>query len=833
MKKQFALLISLMLFEVGAIYAQDLTAIGATTKQYTAEHPIEKAYLQLDKPYYAAGDTIYFKGYVTIGPEHKLSALSGVLHAELIGPGGKLVRREQLQMVAGTAWGDFALADSLKAGTYRLRAYTNWTRNEGEDSFFEQAIAVGRISHEKQPGSGAPKGTIARHNGKYNQPDVQFLPEGGSLVAGVPARVAVKCVDTAGLGQNITGKIEDDAGNVVAELTTRHLGMGVFALIPQSGKSYKARINIPGDESFTVPLPGVQAEGFTLSVNNSRQDSVFIKIATNEKTLAANKNKPFYFIAQSGGKVCYTAGANLGMTSYTAGFAKSSFPTGIVRFTLFSSAGEPLNERLAFIDNNSRLKLELKTEKATYNSREQVKLTLNTKDKQDKAVPGSFSVSVTDETKVPADTIDENNILSNLLLTSELKGTVEQPAYYFSKKDEKTAADLDNLLLTQGYRYFAWKRVLDKEQASMQYPAENKLTISGIVKKGGKPFPGAKVTLFSKEDGPFKQDTLSDGNGHFAFKELLFTDGTHLLVQAKVKKGQENVTLELDTIGSPPSMKTKVGEVQTDLSVYMENARLFNQELQKYDINKHALALKEVKIKAKKEPSIPHSQNLNGPGNADFVFGPRELEKMICGRIVDCLQGVIPGVTFDLNGYPLNNRVIDFIAPSATPRDLSDKQTSPAEHRMAIMIDGHYVGAEEFRDLRPDDIEGIEVIKSLKYGVIYGSRMAKGGLIVTTKRAHKPIYTNEEEPGVTTFIFSGFYKAREFYSPQYDNLKTNQRMADLRTTIYWQPDVVTDKDGRASFTYFNADGKGTYRVVVEGIDADGNLGRQVYRYEVK
>jgi uncharacterized protein YfaS (alpha-2-macroglobulin family) len=88
-------------------------------------------------------------------------------------------------------------------------------------------------------------------------------------------------------------------------------------------------------------------------------------------------------------------------------------------------------------------------------------------------------------------------------------------------------------------------------------------------------------------------------------------------------------------------------------------------------------------------------------------------------------------------------------------------------------------------------------------------------------------------PNIVAFAPKGYYKAREFYSPRYDDPKTNNPMADLRSTIYWNPNVATDKDGKASFEYFNADNKGSYRVVIEGIDGNGNLGRQVYRYRVE
>jgi len=222
--------------------------------------------------------------------------------------------------------------------------------------------------------------------------------------------------------------------------------------------------------------------------------------------------------------------------------------------------------------------------------------------------------------------------------------------------------------------------------------------------------------------------------------------------------------------------------------------------------------LKEVVVKDQRIKPIPHSDNLNGSGNADQVLTAKDLAKFNCVRIADCLSGVLAEVVFR-KGRPLNVRA----------------QQAP----MAIVIDGNFVDPDIFNDLNPDDIEGIEVLLSPHYGAIYGAQMANGGLIITTKRGKQASAYQRYAPGVITYMPKGYYKAREFYSPQYDNPKTNKQMPDLRSTIYWQPNIITDKDGKASFEYFNADGKGTYRVVIEGIDADGNLGRQVYRYKVE
>src|ERR1700748_45330 len=152
---------------------------GAGLNTYISNHPVEKTYLQFDKPYYAIGDTIYFKAYLTISAQHKLSALSGILYTDLIGPENKIARSLKLQIIAGVAWGDFTLADTLKGGNYRIRAYTNWMRNGDESAFFEQMLPVGSATAVRIPESGEPKNRKAAANVINKKSGVQFLPEGG------------------------------------------------------------------------------------------------------------------------------------------------------------------------------------------------------------------------------------------------------------------------------------------------------------------------------------------------------------------------------------------------------------------------------------------------------------------------------------------------------------------------------------------------------------------------------------------------------------------------------------------------------------------------------
>jgi hypothetical protein len=133
------------------------------------------------------------------------------------------------------------------------------------------------------------------------------------------------------------------------------------------------------------------------------------------------------------------------------------------------------------------------------------------------------------------------------------------------------------------------------------------------------------------------------------------------------------------------------------------------------------------------------------------------------------------------------------------------------------------------------NISSVEVLRTIGNTAIYGSRGGGGVMIINTKRGGELNYNASQmyAPGIITYTPKGYYSSRQFYSPAYDDPKTNTVLADLRTTIFWKPSIITDASGNASFEYFNAGSKGTYRVVVEGINEDGYLGRQVYRYKVQ
>ena len=781
---------------------------------------IEKAYLHLDKPYYAAGDDIWFKAYVTAGGKHTLSTISGVLNVELINTANRIEHSVKLPLVSGLSWGDFKLPDTIKSGYYRIRAYTQWMRNAGTEYFFNKTVYIGNAiaaattnaaGHKKsdQKKLDQVKTEAVANRRQSAVTDVQFFPESGNLLYGINSTVAFKAVGPDGLGKDIKGVITDQNNNEIVRFSSRHIGMGEFNLLPSEGKTYKALITFADGSEKGINLPTPQNKGYVMHIDNSDPLFIELKIDRGKNDDIGGVN----LLVQSGGEVYYAAQSRAQQSTITTMIPKSKFPSGIAQFTLFSDKGEPLNERLVFIQNNTPLNLSVDPEGTNFTSRGKMKISVTAKNGTGKSVFGNFSVAVTDETKVPVNESAESTIFSNLLLTSDLKGYVEDPGYYFIPQNDEAVEDLDVLMLTQGYRRFEWKQVLTG-LATPKYQPETSLAISGKLRSlgGGKAVPFGKVTLLSSSGGFAMLDTVADDQGRFVFKNLQFKDSMKFVIQSKKNKGSKNLRIEMDSINPPPVTWAMLPAASdTGFSVYMNNSKqVYDKEIS-YGIKTKVTALKEVEIRDKMIKM--NSSNLNGPGNADQVVLTKDLPPG-GGTIAEWMMGKLRGVFFQFN--PEEQVYFPCTYESGKPV------------RMKMMLDGIIIDANTLASLPPEIIESVEVLRSGSYTAVYGNDAYNGLILFNTKKG----VDYKASANMKIYMPQGYYKAREFYSPQY-NEPANKPKVDLRTTIYWNPNVATDKDGKASVEYFNADAKGNYRVVIEGIDANGNLGRQVYHYRVE
>jgi len=818
MKKIVFALLLIAAFNLCAYAQSDSTAKSASyrLKSYLSAHIAEKTYLQFDKPYYAAGDTIYFKAYVTVGERHVLSRLSGVLHVDLINTGNKIDQTIKLQLDSGVAHGDFALPDSLPDGSYKVRAYTQWMRNNNEDGFFYKTIEVGSIKNARMPES------LVRSPIKVtNKADIQFFPEGGSLVTGIHSKVAFKAIGTNGLGINVNGVVTDNENKEIVSFASGHLGMGYFYLSPVEGKTYKAKLTFADGTQSISDLPKPDPKGIVLLVNNDSIPKASVRIAANSAYYLENRNKAYSVVIYSGGTAT-TVTCKLDSPVITMDILKRRLHTGIATVTLFSPVVEPLCERLLFIQNYDQLNLSVSSDKTAYAKREKVNIKLAAINRAGNPSAGNFSVSVTDESKVPVDENGENTIISNLLLASDLKGYVEQPNYYFADTSTTARNNLDVLLLTQGYRRFEWKQVLDNSYPPIAYQPEKGLEIDGMVKNlFGKPINKGTITLLPSNGGPLLT-SITDDKGVFRFSNLIFYDTTHFVLSAVTANGKNSTKITYfndrpETVIAANHSQNVPKVADTAMIELLNNDKLQQDELVKYGHAKGVM-LKEVKIRSVKIGDDYRTQSLAGAGFADQVMHADEIER-VQGSLVTSLSGRLNGVNFK-NGKPY--LVMNLMM------GLGPKNFVPP---MLVVIDGNEVPDGDFMGLQASDVETVEVLKYASAS-IYGMDGSGGVLVITTKQGGGLKTKDISSIGILPITLMGFYKAREFYSPKYDNTAL-VKQRDFRSTIYWQPEVVTDKNGNASFDYYNADGAGTYKMVVEGIDDKGNLGRQVFRYKVQ
>lgn len=901
---RFLLITFSFLVQAGLVYSQDtlnLNTLIEKNQKLIDDYPTEKVYLHFDKPYYAVGDTIWFKAYIASGQDLP-SDLSKIVYVDLISEKDTLVKAMRLPVVNTSAYGSLTLDPLVyKSGNYRVRAYTYWMLNSDESYFFNKNIKIGNAINRKVITTISIKG--GNENGKpkadvqilYKDPsgkilpdarvswrlisnfeevskgrgntdsqgiltialtpeqntalevgvletiletadnkqitstfpiknifaeaDIQFFPEGGELIENVRSKIAFKAVGEKGLGVGVTGEIVDNAGKAVSSLSSQHLGMGILALMPEPGQSYKANLVFSNGVKKTVALPAARPAGISLSAVNADPTTLLLRITSNEAYFTSNRNQNFYIVGRSKGVICYAARASLTAASFAASIPKDKFPTGIAQITLFSSAGEPLTERLVFIKHQDVMTLAVNSDKKVYGARQPVKMTVTAKT-NNVPIQGNFSISVVNESKVPVDENKESTILSSFLLSSELKGYIEEPNYYFNQPNEQKRADLDVLMLTQGYRKFAYKDIIAGKLPLVNFLPEQGMEYSGTLRSAtGMPVAKGSLKLVVPESR-FYAEAITDIKGVFRFKNVVVPDSAEVSITARTANGGKNMMIMLDGAAFPTVTKNvnapdEVLNIDSILTPYLQNSerqyRMSTQMLQE-------VVVSAAPIKKTSHADFPALSGLSML--ADHTIDNERFKG--CNVMINCLQGAASGLTFADNAFYVT-RVYN----------------SGLRVPVAIFLDGMQIEANFLNNILPADVESVEIFLRDDLGLIDRTYGTNGVLSIYSKKdAKKPVSAEDLKRlfppnNVLTFSPQGFIKSREFYSPKYLSPESRTTGTDLRTTVYWNPRIFTDKDGKMSFEFYNGDNKGTFKAILEGTDIDGNLGRYIYRYKVE
>ena len=653
--------------------------------------------------------------------------------------------------------------------------------------------------------------------------DVQFMPEGGYMVAGINSVVGFKAIGEDCKSVDFSGTIVNSRNEQVCTFKSGHKGMGSFAFSPEAGMVYKAIVDLPDGTKKTYPLPEVKPIGTVLSVvNNEKSDSVTIKIT-------ATNNGSFTLLAQSRGLICYAAKVRVVANSKELKVPKSAFASGVVRFTLLNDAMTRLNERIIYIDHHDNLRVNVIADKPSYKPIDSIALHLEVKDSEGKPVQGSFSMSVVSNLQLSPNK-DSTSIAANLLLVADLKGDIEDPLYYFGNDPGRDRA-LDELMLTQGWTSFDWKDLFRPEK-SMPFMAQTDYSVSGkVINLFDKPVKGANVKLFSVYPF-FFTTTKTDEKGAFTLTGIPKTDSVSFIQARNDKDGTSTYEIQLDKPDWPVFSKNKLQFpwfVNTD-SVLLKSADTLLSHIDKLEKLEGlgGKILKEVTIKAKK--IIPRSFNLNGPGNADQTLDEHDLAKLPKTTLRELLKQKIKGYQSKglgdyMRHYIFNARVGGFIFDGVNPQWGA--------------LSGTFPNINELLDLyTSEDIKGIEIMYTGTFTSVYELRYFRipppfpvPFIEITTRQGVGPFL--RQTPGSVIYKPTLAVSNQQFYRPTYPVKNSAAAAFDTRTTIHWEPNILTDKDGKATITFYAAGQPATYTITVEGSNMNGNVGSFVKKIFIK
>lgn len=833
--------------------------------------PQEKIHLHTDKPVYIAGETIWFRAHVADAVIHT-PLVRQYVYAELVNPLDSVVKRVKIRPDSGAFSGYIELDQALPEGDYTLCAYTENMLNPGADYLFRKHLRVegplsatvstkvsfrfekgDRVTAEvifediktrkrvipeklsmrvnKQPFSQVRTDgdTVSRFAFRlpaesqqrvlsvataksmefipipFLQSDyeVSFFPEGGNLAAGTDCAVAFKALTPDGMPEKVTGQILDSAGNIYTSLESAHDGMGKFYMEADAEVKYFAVCTNKEGLEKRFELPPARRGVHSLQAETAG-DTIFISIL---RSADISDMQELFLILHTRGIVHYAEPWDNNYS--TVSFDRRDFPSGILQAVLFDAAMNPLSERLVFCLNQDQAIAGFNTDRQNYEKRQQVLADIRITRANGSPCSGSFSVSVTDDNDIIQDT--SVSIMTSLLLTSDLKGYINNPAFYFDETNPMADYALDLLMMTNGWRRYNIPEVVAGQFRKPAFPPKLGMEVRGTVRTLilGKPVEKATVAAFAWETG-YYEETLTDSEGRFAFRGIEFPDSTGFVIQALNKTGKPGVELIIDNDLFPrvekiPRKFTPGIEVLKDIE---QISKYITKADTRYTMENgmRTIYIEEVIIKAK------------APEKKDYSF-----------------SYYMPKVNQQSN-YMLDYSQIEEIHPISTSELIyhipftrveggkviieSMKYNLNGTLNAVLIIDDMIIHDYDIDMIDPYSIERIAVLKGAQATLLGGA--GAGGAIVITTRKGTSIYKEIPKFNIRTVSPMGYQVPAEFYSPRYDiQEKRVSGPPDLRTTIYWNPNVTATAEGEATFDFYTADAPAEYTVLIEGITSDG------------
>lgn len=801
--------------------------------------PREKAYLHFDNTSYYVGDTIWFKAYVTLAEKQMFSQISRPLYVELVDQTGHIADKQIIKLTQGEGNGQLVLPQSMLSGYYEVRAYTRWMLAFNEPQYFSRTFPIYQLSNSDKLERSIT--TYELNPSMENRPletkeklSVRFFPEGGQLVEGVTSQVAFKAESKNEGNIELSGTIYTKGGTAITSFETLHDGMGCFEYTP-SAQPAVAKVDFQG-KKYEFTLPQALPNGYVLStVNNA--GALLVKVscnaATPQDTLAV-------FISHQGRPYVHQLISCRADAPQEFILPTRKLPAGVLQVSLINRAGNTLCERFVFANPRAPLQLSAEGLKEVYAPYAPIRCELQVRNAKGEPISGDVSVSIRDGIRSEYLEYD-NNILTDLLLTSDLKGYIHQPGYYFASPSPQKQMELDILLMVHGWRKYDISQAISTAPfIPLQLP-ETQLVLNGQVKSTilkNKLKDIALSVIVKKDDQFITGGTVTDENGRFTIPVEDFEGTTEAVIQTRKvgKERNKDASILIDRNFSPAPRAYGYKELHPewkDLTHWQQKAENFDS-LYMDSIRKveGLYVLDEVEIKSKRRQGSNMATKINEK-SIDAYYDVRRSVDLLRdnGKIVTTIPELMEKLSPQFDWNRSNNELTYRQKPICYIMDnhiLSETETqmmlTEVDGLASIIISKGTGGIDDdiiqnTKISEVSDSTGVDISQLDKYSVFYLVPLPRRDVLNKSQSAAL---------GTRQTVIQGYTRALEYYSPAYPTRELYMDKVDKRRTLYWNPSVRTDANGKARIECYNNQYSTPLIIQAETMSKDGQIGSMTF-----
>jgi hypothetical protein len=738
--------------------------------QYRSNAAQEKIYVHTDREVYITGETLQLSMYVVDGSFQQPSNLSKVGYVELLDAGNVPVVQAKINLTNGRGGGSLYLPASLTSGNFSLRGYTRWMKNFDSDFFYQKKITIVNTFVK-----------LDRAIATKTELDIQFFPEGGAWISGVQGKVGFKVADAYGRGVEFRGSLIDERNDTLLRFQPYKFGMGSFDFRPEAGRSVRAVVKAAGQQRI-IELPNAAPDGYAMALTADGA-----RILIEARVTSSLAGATVYLFAHA--RQVIVKGMEKVLSGNTATFelAVDEIPAGITHFTLFNASQQAVSERLYFKAPSKKLEITASTDVQQYGTRREVGLELRSSE------DASASASVFRLDSVSS--LSTGRILEYLWLSSDLKGVIESPEFYFNDSEDARRA-ADHLMMTQGWRKFKWNDVLAGKTSIQFIPEHHGHIIEGQLRTGAGDTATNVLTYLASPDRIINTYTSrSDKKGRVIY-ELKNMYGPRKIVVYAERPSQVELlnpfSAASPTLPLPPfDLPVATARNLLERSVAMQVEDIYYEE-----------TLLPVQF-----------DSLSFYGKAEETYFLDAYTRFPV--MEEVLREYVSGVMVRKNKDGFH-----FQMPSSVARKLLENPV--------VLLDGLPINdVDKIMEFDPLRVSKLEVVRKTFYN---GLASFPGIVSFTTYDGDLAGFPLDEH--YVTIDYEGLNLQREFYQPNYGK-EAYENLPDPRSLLFWNSSVLLQKDKHAQIRFFTSDISGTFVVVVDGLAADGNAGSATYQFNVK